>query len=113
METHFEKLKEYLKMDVELPFKEFESYYKEITGFLQKNFETMEQTDLIKAKYIATIVSGNASDRAKRKEKEFKKYRKMAEKSDFWADAIEFRLLQDGMTEEELEAAEEEIVQAV
>lgn len=113
MEAQFQKLKEYLKMDTEIPFKEFEEYYQEIIDFLQKDYDDLEQADLIKARYIATIVASNALGRAKRKEAQVKRYRKMAEKCDFWAEAIKFRLLHEGMTEKELDEAEKALGEAV
>lgn len=113
MEQHFQKLKEYLNMDTEIPFDEFEVYYKEVITYLQGNFESLEHATLIKARYITSIISGNASNRAGRKGSQAKKYRKMADKCDFWADSIKYRLLQEGLTEEQIDEAEQKLNEVI
>jgi hypothetical protein len=113
LEQHFEKLKEYLNMDTEIPFEEFEAYYKDVIGYLQKNYEPMDHASLIKARYITSIVAANASDRASRKLPQFKKYRKMAEKCEFWSESIKYRLLKEGLTEEQIDEAEQKLSEAI
>lgn len=113
MEQQFQKLKEYLNMDTEIPFDEFEAYYKDVVGYLQKNYQPMDHASLIKARYITSIVAANAYDRARRKGPHAKKYRKMAEKCEFWADAIKYRLLKEGLTEEQIDEAEQKLSEAV
>lgn len=116
VEQQFQKMKEYLNMDTEIPFDEFEAYYKEIMDALQNDYQSMEHGTLIKVRYITTILADNATARSQRKGPKLKKYRKMAEKSDFWSEAIKFRLLQEGLTVEQIDEAEEklkEVVEAV
>ena len=103
METLLTKIQEYLKMDTEIPFGEFTEYYQQVMDFLQTNYETMDNDGLMAAKYILSIVSGNSKSRALRKGSESKKYKKMGEKASFWSEAINFRLLKEGMTQQEID----------
>lgn len=109
MESFLEKMKEYLKMDSEIPFTEFVDYYNQVIGFLQTNHESLEQEDLFKAKYILSIVSSNAQARAQRKGPESKKYKKMGEKTGFWSNAINFRLQKEGLSQQEIDEAVEKV----
>lgn len=109
MEKYLEKMKEYLKMDSEIAFGEFADYYNQVTGWLQENYDTIENEDLFKAKYILSIVGSNAQSRATRKGPESKKYKKMGEKAVFWGNAINFRLIKAGMSQQEIDAAVEQV----
>jgi len=113
LEQQFQKLKDYLSMDTEISFEEFEAYYKDVIGYLQQNYQEMDQPALIKARYITSIVAANAYDRARRKGPQHKKYRKMAEKCEFWSEAIKYRLLKEGLREAQLEEAEQKLSEAV
>lgn len=109
METLLSKMKEYLKMDSEIPFAEFRDYYQQVMDFLQSNYDGLGKDDLITAKFILNIVSSNSKARALKKGSESKKYRKMGEKTSFWSDAINFRLLKEGMTQQAIDEAVERL----
>lgn len=111
MESMLAKMREYLKMDSEIPFAEFRDYYEQVTGYLQANYDGMEKEELFAAKFILDIVSSNSKGRAMRKGPEVKKYKKMGEKTAFWSEAIEFRLKKDGMSKQDIDAAVAAIVQ--
>lgn len=113
MEKLFEQLKGYLKMDSEISFTEFSTYYQEIIAFLNESFDKLNNDELLKARFIATILYSNAVERASRKGSDAKKYKKIGEKSKFWADAINYRLLQNGMTQEQINQADQEISEAI
>ena len=102
MEELFAKMGEFVKMEEELPFGEFQDYYKSVMDYLQQNYQDMNTEQLIQAKGITMIMGNNAGARALRKDDNRKKFHKMAEKSSFWEGAIKMRLVKDGMSEDEL-----------
>ena len=103
MEQLFNKVREYLKMTEELPFVAFSGYFNDVTGYLQQNYQDMNDDDLIKAYGICGIVASNAEARAGHKDANRKKFTKMAEKTRFWEDAIKTRFVKGGMLPNELE----------
>ena len=105
MESLLTKMREYLKMDSEIPFEEFKDYYGQNMNYLQTNYDGMNNDELFTAKYILDIVSSNGESRALRKGPESKKYKKMGEKAAFWSDAIEFRLKKEGMSKQDIDTA--------
>lgn len=105
MDEKLAKLMEYLQMETEIPFEEFKSYYSGMVELLNKEYDGMDQTTLLKGKYICTIVKANAESRAPRSKINGKHFKKMAAKLGFWADAIEFRLKKEGMTQDEIDGA--------
>lgn len=109
----FNKMKEYLNMDSEISFEEFESYYQEMMDNLKENFESYNQDELNKGYYILLNLGSNAMDRAKRKGPLTKKYKKIGEKSQFWADAITHKLKKMGLTQNDINQAYDEISQNV
>lgn len=109
VENHFNKMKEYLNMDTEISFEEFENYYQVLMNNLKENFENYSQDELNKGYYILLNLGSNAVERAKRKGPSSKKYKKMGEKSQFWADAITHKLKKMGVTQEEINQAYSEI----
>lgn len=113
MEKLFEKLKEYLHMDDEIPFEEFSEYYHSVMDELNANFQQMEQDDLVKARFICSIVQSNSDSRSKRSKSKAKVFKKMTSKCAFWADAINFNLLKSGLSQAQIDQATEEINQAV
>jgi hypothetical protein len=102
MEEKLARLKEFTAMETELPYPEFDLYYKSVMGALQKDYENMSTEDRIKAKFICDIVGSNAEARAKSDKIHAKQFRKMATKCKFWQEAIEHRLRKDGVTSEEI-----------
>lgn len=116
MEKLFEQLKEYLRMDEEISFEEFENYYNQVNQFLQENYEKLTKEELIKAKYITSIIQSNAISRAKRKStpaKQTKKYKKMAERCAIWVSGANYKLLQSGLTQRQIDEAEEALSQSI
>lgn len=109
MDKLLDKMKEFLKMDSELPFGEFREYYQTVMDYLQEKYEGMNQEELVQALYILQIVAGNASTRAQRKSDVKKKFMKMAEKASFWCKAINYRLEKEGLSQEQINAALENI----
>lgn len=92
MEELYAKLREYLQMDEDIPFAEFDSYYKAVMAEFMANYKGYDKETLIKAAAITTVAAANAIDRGKTKDANSKKFRKMAEKLSFWAEAIALRL---------------------
>lgn len=104
MEELFAKMGEYVKMEEELAFPEFQSYYQKLMDFLMKSYQDLATEDLVKAQGITGILAVNAKTRALKKDENRKKFAKMGEKAAFWEDAIKAKLLKDGMDEAELSA---------
>lgn len=109
MEKLFEKLKEYLHMDTEIPFEEFSDYYHKLIAELSQTFNELDQDARVKALYICSIVQTNADTRAKTNKVNAKAFKKMSSKCAFWVDAIKFNLGKAGMTPQDIERATEEI----
>lgn len=107
------KMKEYLKMTDPLPYEQFVGYYQSVLDHLQEKYQDMTQDELVEAKTICNLLNANAVERAAKKDGNYKKFRKMAEKSAFWQDAIEVNLLKQGLTKKSLEEKEKEIWQTV
>ncbi|MDA8229663.1 MAG: hypothetical protein M0T74_18580 [Desulfitobacterium hafniense] len=113
MEKLFEKLKEYLHMETEIPYEEFTEYYRGLLDELNANFNSYDQDTCIKAKYICSIVQANAESRAQRSKSNAKAYKKIAAKCGFWSDAIAFRLRKEGMTQADIDKATEAINESI
>jgi hypothetical protein len=109
MDALLDKLKEYLKMDTEIAFEEFNEYYKQMMQELNDHFNEFDQDTCLKAHFICTIVQSNADSRSKHGKAKAKAFKKIAAKCAFWSDAIHFRLIKDGMTETAIEEAIEAI----
>ena len=109
MDKLLEKLKEYLRMESEIPFEEFSEYYRSLIAELNQAFDDLDRENRLKALYICTIVQSNADARAKESKATAKTFKKISIKCAFWTDAIKFNLGKDGMTPEEIEQATEEI----
>ncbi|UWG98776.1 hypothetical protein LPY66_08285 [Dehalobacter sp. DCM] len=105
MDEKLAKLMEYLQMETEIPFEEFKSYYSGVIELLNKEYNEMDQSTLLKAKYICSIVQANAESRSHRSKINGKHFKKMASKCGFWSDAIDFRLKKEGLSQDEIDAA--------
>jgi len=97
------KMGEYTKMDEEISFEEFQSYYTSLMNFLQAEYQNLTEDELVQAKGMTMIVAGNAKMRALRKDANRKKFDKMGQKAAFWEDAIRRRLVKEGMSENVLD----------
>jgi len=107
MEELYLKMREYIKMTEELPFDEFADYFRKTMDFLQMSYQDLTTEELLQAKGICDIISANAKARAMKKDANYKKFKKMDEKADFWQAAIEARLTKDGMTKKEISEKED------
>lgn len=109
IESLKQKMSEYTKMTDQLPFAEFNEYYRQLTGFLQSDYHLLSVDDLVIAVAICRIVGTNARLRGVHSDPNKKKFIKMAEKSEFWRNAITTRLKTEGISEEDLAAREENL----
>ena len=109
MDKLLEKLKEYLKMESEIPSEEFSEYYRTLIAELNQTFNDMDRENRLKALYICSIVQSNADARLKESKATAKTFKKISAKCAFWTDAIKFNLGKDGMSPEEIEQATEAI----
>lgn len=104
MEELFAKLREYLQMEEEIPFDEFDTYYRAVLAEFMANFKRYDKDTLIKATAVTTVVAANAIDRQKYKDANAKKYKKIAEKLSFWAESIAYRLQREfGLTKQDVD----------
>jgi 16S rRNA C1402 (ribose-2'-O) methylase RsmI len=113
MEQLFEKLKEYLGMETEISYEEFESYYQKVIAAFSESYESFNQDEAVKGRFILSILMSNSEDRAKRYKNLSKKYRKMYDKCHLWAEALTLRLLKMGMTKDQILQAEQELHDSV
>lgn len=113
MENFFEKMKEYLKMDTEISYEEFDAYYQEFLVYLSGSYQEFSQEESLKARFILSILASNSGERSKKYKNLAKKYKKIGEKCTFWVEAIDYRLLKQGMTKQQILQAEKEISDSV
>jgi hypothetical protein len=113
MEEKLRRLKEFLDMETELPFPEFEAYYKSLMEQLRQDYDEMTRADRLRAGYICEIVSGNAETRAHaRANKTYaKQFRKIAAKCRFWQEAINHRLHKEGASDEDIEQETKDLLE--
>ena len=109
MQKWFDQMKEYLKMDDEIPFKEFQEYTQGFLAYLGPELDTLVNDDLVKARFMLSIIQGNATDRGKRKSLETKKYKRIVEKTTLWVDAVTYKLAKNGMSPAEIDKATQEV----
>lgn len=100
-------------MESELPYDEFSRYFQDYTDYLSNSYEQFDQDTCVKAKFLASILHANSADRSKRKGPLAKKYRKMGEKSKLWTDALNYRLLKTGMSQQEIDQAHKAVSDAM
>ncbi|WP_139492308.1 hypothetical protein [Brevibacillus dissolubilis] len=113
MEALFEQLKGYLNMDTEIAFDEFDTYYKEVLKHLDAEWQQLSEEDTMKMLFILDNLKSNAEDRAKRKSKEAKKYKKMFDRTSIWVQAMFKRLRDFGLSDEEIGQRYEALYEAV
>ena len=77
METIKAKLKEYLAMDHELEFGEFNEYYNLVLAELNANYGSYDAEALLSMRYVLSTVCVNAQSWATRRDKNSKKYKKI------------------------------------
>ncbi|MBP1933516.1 hypothetical protein [Ammoniphilus resinae] len=109
IQSLYDKMLEYLKMDTEIDFKEFNDYYKTVLEELEKNYKEYDQEKGIQALFVMDNLKTNSDSRLTRKFPEAKKYKKISERSKVWVEALFLHLLQHGMTDKEIQAKIEEL----
>ncbi|EZH67697.1 hypothetical protein DH09_07160 [Bacillaceae bacterium JMAK1] len=104
MDELYEKVQDYLNMEEEIDFKEFQAYYKKVTDYLQAEGQNFDEDKLWKGLLIVESIASNASNRAKeiRKGPEVKKYKRMNERMKLWAQNFTKRLVELGYTDEDI-----------
>ncbi|MFY0545158.1 hypothetical protein [Brevibacillus sp. H7] len=113
MQELFDKMKEYLNMDSEISFEEFDQYYKRVIAFLGDDWQKLNEEESMQMLFILDNLKSNSEDRAKRKLKEAKKYQKIAQRTEIWASALIKRLKEFGLNDEEISKRYEAIYEAV
>jgi len=111
--NYLAKMKEYLSMDSELPYDEFDQYFQDYIAYLGLNYEGFDQESTVKARFIVSILNVNSVERARSKGPHAKKFKKMGEKSKVWVDALNYRLLKQGMTQDQIDAANQAVSEAM
>lgn len=109
MEELLRRLKEYLAMDHELPFEEFQQYYMELMKVLTEEFESMSNEKRVMGRCICQIVSSNAQGRAGQSRAHGKKFKKISEKCTFWVEAIDYRLGKEGLSKTIIDSMSETV----
>jgi hypothetical protein len=110
METIKAKLKEYLAMEHELDFNEFNEYYNTIMAELNEHYQEFKEDALLDMRYVLNTVAVNAQMWGSRKSQNSKKYKKIHEKTKFWAEAITYKLKKEfGYDNDKIDAADEKI----
>ena len=103
VEALYNKIQEYLNMDEEISFEEFDDFYKQVVSELSERHEQLDEEDLWKALYVVENIMSNADSRANSlKGAVSKKYRKMAERTQLWSKNFMGRLRALGYTEEQI-----------
>ncbi|QDX95726.1 hypothetical protein JNUCC42_13865 [Brevibacterium sp. JNUCC-42] len=113
MDALFDQLKEYLNMDTEISLPEFDKYYKEVLVFLDSEWTNMTEEDTMRMIFILDNLKANSEDRSKRKGKEAKKFAKIAERTNIWAQVMIKRMKEFGVNDEEIGKRYEAIYEAV
>jgi hypothetical protein len=97
------KIHEYLNMDEEISFEEFDQYYKTVIKYFSEDSDNLAEEDIWKGLFIIENLMSNAESRGKEaKAAKQKKYKKMAERSSLWAQNFAARLYKLGYTEDQL-----------
>ncbi|WP_096188499.1 hypothetical protein [Evansella halocellulosilytica] len=103
MDALYTQIQKYLNLGEEIPFEEFENYYKKVIDRFNEEADSFNEDELWKALFISENVMSNAESRAKEtKGSKSKKYKKMAQRLSLWAQNFTGRLGQMGYTKEEM-----------
>jgi len=103
VEALYNKIQEYLNMDEEISFEEFDSFYKQVVSELSEKHEGLDEDGLWKALYVVENIMSNADSRANSlKGSISKKYRKMAERTQLWSKNFMARLHELGYSDEQI-----------
>ncbi|MCE7794354.1 hypothetical protein K8O68_18395 [Salipaludibacillus sp. CUR1] len=103
MNELYKQIHVYLNMDEEIPFDEFEKYYKKVLKYFNEQADQFEEEDVWKALFISENVMSNAEGRAKEeKGNKAKKYSRMAQRLTLWAQNFAARLAEMGYNKDQM-----------
>lgn len=103
MQQLYGKIHEYLNMDEEITFEEFDQFYKQVLKHFSEKAEDLAEEDVWKGLFIVENIMSNAENRIKEeKGAKQKKYKKMKERASLWAQNFAGKLYKLGYTEEQL-----------
>lgn len=102
IESLYEKMLAYLNMEEEIPFKEFDEYYKETLKEFEENYMNYNQEQGLRALFIMDNLKTNSDSRVQRKFDEAKKYKKISQRAQIWVEALFSHLIKLGMTDKEI-----------
>lgn len=110
MQQLYEKIHEYLIMDEEITFEEFDQFYKTVLKYFSEKSEDLAEADVWKGLFIIENIMSNAEGRIKEeKGSKQKKYKKMKDRASLWAQNFAGKLYKLGYTEEQLNERFEEM----
>jgi hypothetical protein len=101
IETHYNKMLEFLNMEEEISFKEFDTYYKQVLTELT-DYQNFNQEQALHALFIMDNLKSNSDSRIERRFAEAKKYKKISERCKVWVEALFIELKKSGLTEKEI-----------
>lgn len=105
MEELYNQIQGYLNMDEEIPFEEFDQFYKKVLDVLNERNEQFTEEDVWKALFIVENLMSNADARSKEtKGALVKKYKKMAKRNELWAKNFVVRLHKFGYNDDQINA---------
>ncbi|PYZ94378.1 hypothetical protein CR194_02265 [Salipaludibacillus keqinensis] len=103
MNELYKQIHVYLNMEEEIPFDEFEKYYKKVIAYFNDQADKFEEDDLWKALFISENVMSNAEGRSKEeKGTKAKKYGKMSARLTLWAQNFASRLGEMGYNKDQM-----------
>ncbi|MEW9669684.1 hypothetical protein [Ammoniphilus sp. 3BR4] len=102
IQSLYDKMLGYLKMEEEIDFKEFDSYYKEVLSTLEKEYQQYNQEQALQALFVMDNIKTNSDSRMQRKFSEAKKYKKISQRAQIWVEALFIHLVKSGMTDQEI-----------
>ncbi|MFC5713289.1 hypothetical protein ACFPU1_10875 [Thalassorhabdus alkalitolerans] len=113
MDKFYAQVQEYLNMEEEIDFKEFNEYYQQVLEYLDKESADLSEEDVWKALFVVESIMSNAQNRAKHADttKEQKKYKRMAKRTKLYAQHFTKRLHDAGYNDEEIGARFKEMLE--
>jgi hypothetical protein len=111
IQPYYEQMLTFLKMEDEIPFKEFNDYYQQVLKELD-NYKSYDKELAIQALFIMDNLKSNSDSRVQRKFAEAKKYKKISARAHIWIEALFVHLVNAGMTEQEIKDKIEEMYEA-
>src|SRR5690625_1934240 len=97
----YEKMVGFLNMEDEIDFNEFDGYYRQTLQELEAHYEQYTQQQGLYALFIVDNLKANSESRIQRKFPETKKYKKIAQRTQIWVEALFAYVIRTGLTEQE------------